>query len=90
MSFGSEWDPDKAEAGRMQNRDAEADDDMLPEYDFSEAEVGKYAERYARAFRTVRLDADVAEVFTTSKSVNDVLRAVAGVIRAHEAGAEAG
>jgi hypothetical protein len=36
----------------MQKRGgAEPDEDMLPEYDFSEAEVGKYAERYARAFR---------------------------------------
>jgi hypothetical protein len=73
----------------MQNRDAEHDDDMLPEYDFSEAEVGKYAERYARAFRTVRLDPDVAEVFPSSESVNEVLRAVAGAIRARDARAKA-
>ena len=64
----------------------EPDDGMLPEYDFSEAEVGKYAERYARAFRTVRLDPDVAEVFSTSEAVNDVLRAIAGAIRAREPG----
>jgi uncharacterized protein (DUF4415 family) len=77
--------------GRMQSHaDAERDEDMLPEYDFSEAEVGKYAERYARAFRTVRLDADVAEVFPSSESVNEVLRAVAGAIRARDARAKAG
>lgn len=72
----------------MQNHGGgEPDEDgMFPEYDFSEAEVGKYAERYARAFRTVRLDPDVAEVFPTSESVNDVLRAIAGAIRAREAG----
>jgi hypothetical protein len=72
----------------MQNHGGgEPDEDgMLPEYDFSEAEAGKYAERYARAFRTVRLDPDVAEVFPTSESVNDVLRAIAGAIRAREAG----
>ncbi|HWK90155.1 MAG TPA: hypothetical protein VNP72_09175 [Longimicrobium sp.] len=62
---------------------------MLPEYDFSDAEVGKYTERYARAFRTVRLDPDVAEVFPSSEAVNDVLRAVAGAIRAHELRAKA-
>jgi len=74
----------------MQNQGgAEPDEDMLPEYDFSEAEVGKYAERYARAFRTVRLDADVAEVFPNSESVNEVLRAVAGAIRARDARAKA-
>ncbi len=33
----------------------EPDDDMLPEYDFSDSEVGKYAERYARADTTARL-----------------------------------
>ena len=74
----------------MQNQSgAEPDEDMLPEYDFSEAEVGKYAERYARTFRTVRLDADVAEVFPNSESVNEVLRAVAGAIRARDARARA-
>jgi hypothetical protein len=74
----------------MQNQGGvEPDEDMLPEYDFSEAEVGKYAERYARAFRTVRLDADVAEVFPNSESVNEVLRAVAGAIRARDARAKA-
>ena len=74
----------------MQNRGgAEPDKDMLSEYDFSEAEVGKYAERYARTFRTVRLDADVAEVFPNSESVNEVLRAVAGAIRARDARARA-
>jgi uncharacterized protein (DUF4415 family) len=74
----------------MQNQGgAEPDEDMLPEYDFSEAEVGKYAERYARTFRTVRLDADVAEVFPNSESVNEVLRAVASAIRARDARAKA-
>lgn len=74
----------------MQNHGGvDSDDDMLPEYDFTEAEVGKYAERYARAFRTVRLDADVAEVFPNSESVNEVLRAVAGAIRARDARAKA-
>jgi hypothetical protein len=74
----------------MQNQGGvEPDEDMLPEYDFSEAEVGKYAERYARAFRTVGLDADVAEVFPNSESVNEVLRAVAGAIRARDARAKA-
>jgi hypothetical protein len=34
----------------MKNPDGvDPDDDMLPEYDFSEAEVGRYAERYEAA-----------------------------------------
>lgn len=70
----------------MQNPGSvEADDDMLPEYDFTDAEVGKYADRYARTFRTVRLDPDVAEVFSTSESVNEVLRPIATAIREREA-----
>lgn len=63
----------------------DADDDMLPEYDFTDAVVGKYAERYARAFRTVRLDPDVADVFATSEAVNEVLRPIASAIKAREA-----
>jgi hypothetical protein len=39
--------------------DDDADDGMLPEYDFSEAEVGKYVERYERA--KVLSDIRVAE-----------------------------
>ena len=74
----------------MPNQDgAGLDEDVLPGYDFSKAEVGKYAERHARAFRTVRLDADVAEVFPSSESVNEVLRAVAIAIRARDARAKA-
>lgn len=74
----------------MQNPGSvESDDEMLPEYDFADAEVGKYAARYARTFRTVRLDPDVAEVFSTSEAVNEVLRPIATAIRAREARAGA-
>ena len=72
------------------DHDIGRDDDMLPEYDFSDAEVGKYADRHERTFRIVRLDPDVAEVFPTSEAVNDVLRAIVGVIRARESRAKAG
>jgi hypothetical protein len=41
------------------------DDDMLEEYDFSNAEIGKYAKRYAEGTNVVVLDPDVAAVFKT-------------------------
>lgn len=68
----------------MSNR-ADADD-LRPEYDFGpddyrRAERGRYAERYARGTNLVPLDADVAEVFPDADSVNDALRALAGIIK---------
>ena len=53
------------------------EDDLLPEYqfDYARAKPNRFAggrpERH-----TVALDADVAEVFTTSESVNIMLRAL--------------
>lgn len=62
-----------ASAGAMSNPMAN-DPDLLDEYDFSNAEVGKYAKAYAEGTNVVLLDADVAAVFKTSQAVNDVLR----------------
>lgn len=49
-------------------------DEILPEYDFSNAGRGKHADRIARDAVMVVLDADVAREFPTSESVNDALR----------------
>ena len=62
-----------------------ANDDLLDEYDFSDAVVGKYAERSARGTNLVLLDPDVAEMFPDATAVNEALRAVANVIRARDA-----
>ncbi|MDQ3310197.1 MAG: hypothetical protein M3497_08735 [Gemmatimonadota bacterium] len=62
-----------------------ANDDLLDEYDFSDAVVGKYAERYARGTNLVLLDPDVAEMFPDATAVNEALRALANVIRARDA-----
>ena len=51
------------------------------EYDFSGGVRGKYAARYARGTNIVMLDPDVGDVFTDSKTVNQALRAIAGIIR---------
>ena len=61
-----------------------ADDEMRDEYDFSGGVRGKYAARYAKGTNIVVLDRDVAEIFPTSQSVNDALRALATVIRNRE------
>ena len=61
----------------MKKIEAEADDELRPEYDFSQLKGGvrgKYAERYREGTNLVLLDPDVAAVFPDAKSVNDALR----------------
>lgn len=53
---------------------SESSDDLRPYYDFSDAEVGKYAERYRAGTNLVKLDEDVAVDFPTSQAVNEALR----------------
>jgi len=53
---------------------------MLEEYDFSKGVRGKCAERYREGTNIVRLDDDVAAMFSDAKSVNDPLRALAKII----------
>ena len=52
-------------------------DELLPEhrFDYSKAKPNRFARQNA-AMRTVRLDADVAVVFTTEEAVNTMLRAL--------------
>jgi len=54
---------------------------MRREYDFSKGVRGKYAARFAEGTNVVVLDPDVADVFPTSTSVNEALRALAKIIR---------
>jgi hypothetical protein len=54
---------------------------LRAEYDFSKGVRGKHASRYATGTNVVVLDADVAQLFPTSASVNDALRAVAELIK---------
>jgi hypothetical protein len=57
--------------------DSEMDDELLPEYDFSQLEGGvrgKYVERYQRGTNLVLLDPDVAQAFPTEDDVNNALR----------------
>ncbi len=61
----------------MKKIEADGDDDLLPEYDFSEMKGGvrgKYVERYREGTNLVLLDPDVAAAFPDAKAVNDALR----------------
>jgi hypothetical protein len=75
------------------NRKADADevdrDEILPEYDFSEARPNPYAARYAAGARVVTLEPDVAAVFSSAAEVNEALRALAGIIQKHRSGSQA-
>lgn len=54
---------------------------IRPEYDFSRAVRGVTAARYAQGTNVVVIDPDVLDVFPTSASVNEALRALAPVLR---------
>jgi len=57
----------------------EEENEMLPEYDFSEGVRGKYARRYAEGTNIVVLSPDLARFFPDSESVNRALRALVEV-----------
>jgi hypothetical protein len=56
-----------------------AEDDILPEYDFSNGRRNPYAARIARDAVMVVLDPDVAERFPDAGAVNEALRALARI-----------
>ena len=61
----------------MKKVESEEDDDLRPEYDFSQMKGGmrgKYVERYREGSNLVLLDPDVAAAFPDAKAVNDALR----------------
>ena len=59
----------------------EEEDEMRDEYDFSNGVRGKYVHLVAAA-GLIRLEPDVAKVFTTSEAVNTTLRGLLPVINA--------
>ena len=58
--------------------DVKKSEDMLPEYkfDYSKARPNRFATQLKKEEVTIKLDPDVSEVFTTSESVNTILRAL--------------
>jgi hypothetical protein len=53
-----------------------AEDDILPEYDFSRGRPNPYAKRIAHDAVMVVLDPDVARLFPDAAAVNEALRAL--------------
>ena len=68
-----------AKAGKVAN------DEILPEYDFSRARPNKFAARYAAGSNVVVLEPDVAAIFPSAGEVNEALRALAGIIQKNRA-----
>ncbi len=58
-----------------------ADDEILPEYDFSSGQRNPYAARFQAGVTVVQLDPDVATSFPDAFAVNDALRALARIAR---------
>ena len=58
-----------------------ADDDIRPEYDFSNGRPNLYASRFQSGLTVVSLYPDVAEVFPDAKSVNEALRPLVNLAR---------
>ncbi|HYK20989.1 MAG TPA: hypothetical protein VEV42_09665 [Pyrinomonadaceae bacterium] len=48
--------------------------ELLDEYDFSNAVIGKYAKQYAEGTNIVVLEPDIAKIFPDSAAVNQALR----------------
>ena len=59
----------------------ETNDEIPAEVDFTGGVRGKYAKHFPKGSRAVVLDADVADVFPTSKAANEALRDLAGIIK---------
>ena len=73
--------PRRAKGVIMNDKTSTSTDEMLPEYDFSQGQRGKYAERAAKGSNVVALDADVAAAFPDARSVNQALRALVEVAK---------
>jgi hypothetical protein len=63
----------------MKKVESNEEDDLRPEYDFSQMKGGvrgKYVERYREGTNLVLLDPDVAAAFPDARAVNDALRSL--------------
>ena len=68
--------------------DNEMDDELRPEYDFSQLAGGvrgKYVERYRAGTNLVLLDPDVAQAFPNDDAVNEALRLLMQIAQRHPA-----
>jgi hypothetical protein len=70
-------EPLARKGGFMKKEVDELEDELRPEYDFSNMAGGvrgKYVERYRAGTNLVLLDPDIAKAFPTDASVNEALR----------------
>ncbi|MCB9936494.1 MAG: hypothetical protein H6840_12480 [Planctomycetes bacterium] len=56
-------------------------DDIRPEYDFSQAVPNKYAEKFREGVHYVPIEPELVEFFGSAESINDALRALAGMLK---------
>jgi hypothetical protein len=63
------------------NQTFEMDDDLRPEYDFTQLPVVARGQGRKRSSLTVQLDRDVAELFPDSEAVNEGLRLLTRLIQ---------
>jgi len=59
---------------KKNSKQAEPNDELRPEYDFSGGVRGKYVARFREGTNIVVLDPDVAAAFKDSAAVNNALR----------------
>jgi len=64
-----------------QSNNSEPKEEMREEYDFSGGVRGKYYRQYLEGTNVVLLEADVAEVFRDSESVNQALRVLINIAK---------
>ncbi|SRR6266404_4862709 len=72
-------DANREKENPMKKVESEEQDDLRPEYDFSQLKGGvrgKYVARYREGTNLVLLDPDVAAAFPDAQAVNDALRLV--------------
>ncbi|NUN64481.1 hypothetical protein HCU40_06900 [Pseudanabaena biceps] len=63
------------------NQNFEMEDDLRPEYDFTQLTVVARGQGRKRSPRTVQLDPDVAKLFPDSGAVNEGLRLLMRLIK---------
>lgn len=71
----------RKEDNMSQNNNPEPTDEMRDEYDFSGGVRGKFYKEYMKGTNVILLDADVAEVFHDSETVNQALRTLITISR---------
>ena len=80
MGLSFTWDEKKAKINKrkhgitFEEASTAFADEMLEEYDFSNAVRGKYAQAYKEGVNIVRSDSDVMKFFPDAKSLNEALR----------------